>query len=118
MAALTPELTRRHQERIANDPDYQSFLHYLDFTRQQREKTTVSLLENQRRAERERIETWQRERENRYRALKGLPLLKAGDEIPEGKDSAIPDAALAESARIVADLIMLINSGNTVVMNR
>ena len=68
--------------------------------------------------ERERIEAWQRERENRYRIAKGLPPLKAGDEIPEGKDSVIPDAALEESARIVADLIVLGGAGGTLVMSR
>ncbi len=85
----------------ADEADLSAFLRDLDFTRQQRDKTTVSLLETRRRAEREQIEAWQRERENRYRIAKGLPLLKPGDEIPEGKDSAIPDAALEESARIV-----------------
>ncbi len=111
LAALTPELTRRHQARVASNPDYQAFLHDLEFTRQQREKTTVSLLESQRRTERERVETWQRERENRYRVAKGLPPLKPGDEIPEGKDSVIPDAALEESTRIVGDLIALGGTG-------
>ena len=118
VAALAPELARRHQARAAKDPDYQAFLRDLEFTRQQRDKTTVSLLENQRRSEQERIEAWQRERENRYRTAKGLPPLKAGDEIPEGKDSVIPDAALEESARIVADLIALGGSGSTLVMGR
>ena len=118
LTALAPELARRHQTRIAGDPDYQAFLRDLEFTRQQRDKTTVSLLESRRRAEREQIEAWQRERENRYRIAKGLPLLKSGDEIPEGKDSAIPDAALEESARIVADLIGLIDSNSALVMSR
>ena len=118
IAALAPELTRRHQARVADNPDYQAFLRDLEFTRQQRDKTTVSLLESQRRIERDRIETWQRERENRYRVAKGLPPLKAGDEIPEGKDSVIPDAALEESARIVADLIVLGGAGGTLVMSR
>ncbi len=118
LAGLTPELTRRHQARIATDADYQAFLRDLEFTRQQREKTTVSLLESQRRSERERIETWQRDRENRYRVLKGLPPLKPGDEIPEGKDSVVPDAALEESTRIVADLIALGASGAALVMKR
>ncbi len=118
IVALAPELVRRHQARIAGDPDYQAFLRDLEFTRQQQDKTTVSLLESQRRNERERIEAWQRERENRYRIAKGLPPLKAGDEIPEGKDSVIPDAALEESARIVADLIVLGGAGGTLVMSR
>ena len=116
--ALTPELARRHQTRVAGDPDYQAFLRDLEFTRQQQDKTTVSLLENQRRIERERIEAWQRERENRYRIIKGLPPLKPGDEIPEGKDSVIPDVALEESTRIVADLIALGGSGSALVVNR
>ncbi len=111
LAALTPELARRHQVRVASNPDYQAFLRDLEFTRQQREKTTVSLLESQRRTERERVETWQRERESRYRVAKGLPPLKPGDEIPEGKDSVIPDAALEESTRIVGDLIALSGTG-------
>ncbi|MDG4555145.1 MAG: carboxy terminal-processing peptidase [Candidatus Competibacter sp.] len=113
LTALVPELARRHQERAASDPDYRAFLRDLDFTRQQRDKTTVSLQEKQRRAEHERIENWQRDRENRYRAAKDLPPLKAGDEIPIGKDSAIPDAALDESARIVADLVVLASASDT-----
>jgi carboxyl-terminal processing protease len=120
LAAYISELVQRHQARVADDPDYQAFLRDLEFARQQREKTTVSLLEKQRRTEQERLETWQRERENRYRAVKSLPLLKPGDEIPEGKDSVIPDVALEESARIVADLILL-DAGrgvSTLVMNR
>ncbi|HPE73282.1 MAG TPA: carboxy terminal-processing peptidase, partial [Candidatus Competibacter sp.] len=121
LAMLVPELTRRHQERAASDPDYRAFLHDLDFTKEQRDKTTVSLQEKQRRAEYERIENWQRDRENRYRVAKGLPPLKADDEIPAGKDSAIPDAALDESARIVADLVVLASAPNAqsaVVMGR
>ena len=120
LVAQAPELTRRHQARVAKDPDYQAFLRDLDFIRQQRDRTTVSLLEKQRRTEQEHLQTWQRERENRYRAEKKLPLLKPGDDIPEGKDSAIPDIALEESARIVADLI-LVNAGqgvSTLVMSR
>lgn len=104
---LLPELTRRHQARIAADAVYQAFLQDLEFTRQQRKKTTVSLLESERRAEQNRIETWQRDRENRFRILKGLPLLKADEEIPEEKDSAAVDTALDESARIVGDLVSL-----------
>ncbi len=107
LTALLPELARRHQTRIAANPDYQSFLQDLEFTRQQREKTTVSLLESQRRQERQKIENWQRDRENRFRLAKGLPLLKLDDEIPEGKESAIPDVALDESVRIVGDLAVL-----------
>lgn len=121
LAALVPELTRRHQERATSDPDYQAFLRDLDFTKEQQDRTTVSLQEKQRRAEHEYIENWQRDRENRYRAAKNLPPLKADDEIPAGKDSAIPDAALDESARIVADLVVLASAPNVqsaVVMGR
>ncbi len=118
LAMLAPELARRHQTRVAINPDYQAFLRDLEFTRQQREKTTVSLLESGRRTEREQIEAWQRERENRYRSAKGLPPLKPGDEIPEGKDSVVPDAALEESARIVADLVGLIGANSALVMSR
>lgn len=121
LATLTPELTRRHQARTASDLDYQAFLKDLAFAKQQQDKTTVSLLEKQRRAEREQLETWQRERENRYREAKNLPPLKSGEDIPEGKDSAVPDIALNESARIVADLIVLMGTGNdqsTLVMSR
>jgi carboxyl-terminal processing protease len=121
LAALVPELTRRHQARATSDPDYQGFLRDLDFTKKQQDRTTISLQEKQRRAEHEHIENWQRDRENRYRAAKNLPPLKADDEIPAGKDSAIPDAALDESARIVADLVVLASAPNAqsaVVMGR
>lgn len=121
LAALVPELRQRHQARTKKDPDYQHFLQDLEFTRQQRNKTTLSLMESQRRAEREYLENWRRERENHYRAAKGLPPLKPGDSIPEGEESAIPDTTLEESARIMADLILLSDPGEarrTVVMGR
>ncbi len=120
LLALLPELSKRHQARASSDPDYQSYLQDLRFSREQREKTTVSLRESQRRAEQTRIETWQRDRENRYRALKNLAPLQPGDDLPQGKESAIPDAALQESMHIVADLVTL-NGGKapgTVVMSR
>ncbi|MDZ7621968.1 MAG: carboxy terminal-processing peptidase [Candidatus Competibacteraceae bacterium] len=113
LAALVPELRQRHQARTKKDPDYQSFLQDLEFTRQQRNKTTLSLMESQRRAEREYLENWRRERENRYRVAKGLPPLKPGDPIPEGEESAVPDATLEESSRIVADLILLSDPNET-----
>ncbi len=109
---MIPELVRRHQARIAIDPGYQAFLSDLEFARQQREKKTVSLLETQRRIEQERIEHWQRDRENLFRLAKGLQPLKPGDEIPEGKDSAIPDVALDESIQIVGDLVILFGPEN------
>lgn len=113
LAVLVPELRQRHQVRAKKDPDYQNFLQDLEFTRQQMNKTTLSLLESQRRAEREYLENWRRERENRYRAAKGLPPLKPGDPIPEGDDSAVPDTTLEESTRIIADLIVLSGPGET-----
>ena len=111
LAALLPKLRQRHQARTKNDSDYQDFLEDLEFTRRQRDKPTLSLLESQRRAERAYLESWRRERENRYRAAKGLPPLKPGDLIPEGEDSAVPDTTLEESARIIADLIVLSRPG-------
>lgn len=116
LATLVPELNRRHQARISTDADYQAFLRDIAFTREQRQKTTVSLEESQRRTERDRIEAWQRDRENRYRVLKGLPPLKPGDDIPEGEKSAVPDAALDESTYIVADLIALDRSARALVL--
>lgn len=116
LAALIPELNRRHQARISADADYQAFLRDIAFTREQRQKTTVSLEESQRRTERDRIEAWQLDRENRYRVLKGLPSLKPGDDIPEGEKSAVPDAALDESTHIVADLIALDRSASALVL--
>ncbi len=107
LAALVPELRQRHQARAKKDSDYQNFLQDLEFTRQQRNKTTLSLMESQRRAEREYLENWRRERENRYRVAKGLPPLKPDDPIPEGEESAVPDTTLEESTRIIADLIVL-----------
>ena len=113
LAALVPELRQRHQARAKKDSDYQNFLQDLEFTRQQRNKTTLSLMESQRRAEREYLENWRRERENRYRVAKGLPPLKSGDPIPEGEESAVPDTTLEESTRIIADLIVLSGPNET-----
>ncbi|PIE83424.1 MAG: hypothetical protein CSA09_00670 [Candidatus Contendobacter odensis] len=120
LASLLPKLTERHRIRTAQNPDYQDYLNDLAFIRQQREKTTVSLLESQRKEEKQTLENRQRARENHYRARKGLAPIKNNDELPEGDDSAIPDVPLDETARIVTDLIELSlqHGKGTVVMHR
>jgi len=83
----------------------------IDAAKQARQKTTVSLLESQRKVEWDKSQAKMRERENQHRISQGLKPLRADEAIPEHKDNEKdgPDLLLEESARIVADLVNLLD---------
>lgn len=112
LASLLPELERRHQKRIAANPAFAVLLEDVAAAKQAREKTTVSLLKSKRQAEWEQAQAKQRERENQRRIALGLPPLRSDEILPEGGeegDSKQPDLLLDESARILVDLIDLLD---------
>lgn len=104
---LLPELYQHHAQRIAEDAAFQTLLADIRATRESREQTEVSLLEQTRRMEHEQSRQERLERRNRWRELQNLPKLKV-DETAEADDSERPDPLLTESVRIVADLIHLL----------
>ena len=94
-------LEQAHEQRIAADPDFRTLLAELDSFEKVRTQKKVSLNLKTRIAEREQLERERVERENARRAARGLqPIAK----LAELNGAEPPDAILAETAEIAADL--------------
>jgi carboxyl-terminal processing protease len=97
-------LSREHEARVANNPDFVAFqadVEALEILRNQRE---VSLNLEQRRTERDAIDSDRLQRENARRAARGLaPLADVG--ALDGAEA--PDAVLDEAVEIAADAALL-----------
>jgi carboxyl-terminal processing protease len=94
-------LEQAHEERIAADPDFRTLLADLESFDRIRTQKKVSLNLKTRIAEREQLEKERVDRENARRTAHGLqPVAKLAD--LSGVDP--PDAVLAETAEIAADL--------------
>jgi carboxyl-terminal processing protease len=101
LTQAVPALEQAHEERIASDPDFRSLLADLQSFEKIRTQKKVSLSLKTRIAEREQLEKERIERENARRAARGLqPVAKLAD--LNGAEP--PDAVLAETAEIAADL--------------
>ncbi len=103
---LFDEVRRKHQERVAQDPDWQKLLQRIDLIRKTREQVTISLNREKREQERKQ-----------HLALQDNPQaeLEEGEEVseadlPSGADVQIElaeaDLALREAARVLNDLIV------------
>jgi carboxyl-terminal processing protease len=117
---LIPKLKKRYQARTATDPVFNALLKDFVTAKQIREKTSVSLLMSQRKAEWEKTKAQQLQEENRQRLAQGLAPLEEGEDIAEQTTEEQPDPLLDESARILVDMIDLLNEpGNAkaLVMN-
>jgi carboxyl-terminal processing protease len=103
--ALTPlveELQLRHAERVAGNPDFQHASEEIAALEEMRSHESVSLNLEKRKAEREQRAAEQLARENARREAQGLPTLENASDIED-----VPDALLAETAEITADLSRL-----------
>ena len=94
-------LEHSHEERIAHDPDFQLLLGDLGAFEKMRSQKKVSLNLKTRVAEREQVEKERLARENQRRAARNLPALAKLEEL---SGSEPPDAVLAETTQIAADL--------------
>lgn len=131
LAAIVPQLEERHQQRIADSAEFRFWQEDIEEIRSQRQRTSVSLLASERRAERDSQE--QRRLERRARRIElGLeePGTGAGQAGSEGDDGLQadersvaeaaqeearareageerPDVLLTEAATILSDAIVL-----------
>ncbi|AMN47228.1 carboxyl-terminal processing protease [Steroidobacter denitrificans] len=106
------QLENAHAQRIASDPDFRMLLGELDSFGRIRSQKTVSLNLKTRTIEREQLEKDRLTRENRRRVALGLaPLASLAD---ADKNAEPPDAVLAETTQIAADLSSL----NTLYLSR
>jgi carboxyl-terminal processing protease len=94
-------LEHSHEERIAADPDFRLLLADLDSFEKVRTQKKLSLNLKTRIAEREQLEKERMARENDRRAARGLQPLKS---LTDLNGAEPPDAVLAETAEIAADL--------------
>jgi carboxyl-terminal processing protease len=128
LGPLLGPLEARHKARIAGDMEYRFWQEDLADYRQQRERRSVSLLESERRAERDRQEARRKAREQ---ARAELGVTKPGQSATARSDDGLqadersvaevaaeeararkedrPDVLMTEAARILADAISLGN---------
>ena len=108
---LLPDLRARHNERVASDPEF-AYLQTLAMkSRENAERTRLSLNEADRRAENAEDEQWRLDLENTLRKAKGEPQLASLDELDEVEfdDESPPgdNPMLVETGEILLDLIGL-----------
>jgi carboxyl-terminal processing protease len=99
-APLVATLSRVHEERVANNPDFVALQADVEALAQLRSQREVSLNLAVRRAERDAIDAERLQRENARRAARGLAPL-ADIAALDGADA--PDAVLDEAVEIAAD---------------
>jgi carboxyl-terminal processing protease len=94
-------LEHSHEERIATDPDFRLLLGDLDSFEKVRTQKKLSLNLKTRIAEREQLEKERMARENERRTARGLKPLNT---LADLNGAEPPDAVLAETTEIAADL--------------
>jgi carboxyl-terminal processing protease len=108
LTGSVPVLAKRHDERMASDPDLKALVGDAQSFEKLRSEKTVSLNLAKRKAERERLDAERLARINTRRAADGQPALKSLEEVDPEKE---PDANLHEAANIVADLLTVRATG-------
>lgn len=110
-----PLLTEKHKQRIINNPDFIHLEGQIDLLAELRNKTSVSLLEKERKSENQQLENKRLKLENELRKAKALPLISNLEELEkEERDKALDDNdkkgdeyLLEEAGHILADMVFL-----------
>ncbi len=98
---------QQHLKRTQNDAGFKLLMEQTRVFSEAREKTVVSLKEEERRKEWQENEERQQRWVNEYRAHQGLEPLAEGQEAPEDEEDEKEDILLNETAQILYDLIDL-----------
>lgn len=104
--ALMPALTQQHNRRAANDAEYSAFLNDLAEVKTARERRSVSLNLETRRAERTAERAAQLARENARRRARGLAPVESLEALAADSSEG-RDVLLQESAEILTDALTL-----------
>src|SRR5262245_2017398 len=97
-------ISRAHEQRVAQNPDFLALQGDVDALAQLRSQRDVSLNLDKRRAERDAIDADRLKRENARRAARGLAPLA---DVAALDDAEAPDAVLEEAVEIAADAVQL-----------
>lgn len=100
-----PELVKKHEERIKNDPEFQDYAASVEDAEKSHDQKYMSLNYNMREKEKQQDEDAKFERENRIRKEQGLKLIQKG-ETPTVK-TKVYDAILDETGYVLSDYILL-----------
>lgn len=111
LSNVIPKIKAQHEKRIKNNPDFSYLNEQVDFLKELRDDTTISLNIKTREIEREETEARRLALENKRRKAKGLEPLKSlddeEDENKEGSEEKVEnqseDALLLEGAEILVD---------------
>ena len=107
LAGYLPAVRSRHLVRVGVEPGFRWLREEGAAQRTAASRTTTSLVEARRRAERDSEQQARTEREDRFRASRGLPPKKPG-ELADASGGAATDAEdvwLTEAAHVLSDLI-------------
>ncbi|MGE5401411.1 MAG: carboxy terminal-processing peptidase [Ignavibacteriales bacterium] len=103
---IVPELNKRHEERMKNNPIFNNLFEEIQEIKEERQQKTVSLMESKRKKEQEEQEDKKLKRINDRRQAEGLKLLQKGEVEPK-EDNKTKDPILKETANIVSDMSLL-----------
>lgn len=112
---MIAQLQKKHEARIKNNPDFQYLNEQVDFLKELRDETSISLNIKTREIERKETEARRLALENKRRKAKGLEPLKQLDEAnddseesdDEDEDGQSEDALLVEGAEILVDFMKM-----------
>ncbi len=103
-----PQLLNKSQKRTALNLEFRYLNEDIQAFKQEKDRTKISLQESLRKQERDKQEDERFVKANERRVARGLKPLKKGEKAPENEKG--PDALLAETTRVLADLITLTRS--------
>ncbi len=104
---IKPMLVKQHEERMKASSDYKYLLEDIAQFKKRESEASVTLNEVQLKKEREEQEAKTLARDNKRRALQGLPPLKKGEVKPKEENDFVQD----ESMKIMADFIRFNKAG-------
>lgn len=103
VAKYLANLRTKSQKRMTANTEFRYLVEDIARLKKERLENTVTVLESQRKAERDQLEAQRLARVNERRKAKGLVPLKKGEVIP--RDDNAPDVLRDESLHVLADLV-------------
>ena len=105
---LLPSLQKRHDERIAQEPEFRYVLEDIAWYQQEKQKKTISLNEAVRVKERDELDAKSLQRVNERLTRMGKAKVTKLSDVPS--EIEFPDGYLQEAANITADLAQAVKS--------
>lgn len=105
LSGVIPQLTKKHEVRAKNDPEYQLVMDEIKDYKEAREIKEFSLNKAERKAQRDEAEAKRKKREEERAKLLGIKIEEKKEVTPQS-NTQNSDYELKESGRILADFIL------------